>query len=200
VSLTDLASVLTCQVNQCEEITVTDTIAACAVELSFVQNANQITITGTGNGASNPSYSIDWGDGSSPAAGPVATHEYSDLGSYPVCVTYTDLNAPGSCTSTICDTVDVTTAVPALTSSFPSLSVFPIPVNGQTQIHVRFERAQNVELQLLDITGRELALLYQGTIGQEERVVFWNAESLPSGVYLIRASGEGESYIQRVMR
>ena len=200
VSLTDLANVLTCQVNQCEEITVPDSLTSCSVEMSFVQNANQITVTGTGTGASNPFYTIEWGDESSPSAGPIATHDYSSAGSYVVCVTYTDLNASGSCMSIICDTVDVSTSVNALSVSSNSLSVFPIPMKGQTQIHARFERAQNVELELLDITGRVLALLYQGTIGQEERIVFWNAESWPPGAYLIRARGEGESCIQHVLR
>ncbi len=46
----------------------------------------------------------------------------------------------------------------------------------------------------IDVLGREVATLVQGTIQAGEHTVVWNAQNVPSGIYFYRleASGIGD--------
>lgn len=70
---------------------------------------------------------------------------------------------------------------------FVSLSQnYPNPFNPSTKISYRVEHRGFVELKVYDVLGREVATLVNERKGPGEYVVEWNAEGVPSGVYLYR--------------
>ncbi|MFM7730752.1 MAG: hypothetical protein ACKO6L_06920, partial [Flavobacteriales bacterium] len=199
VSLTDLANVMTCQINECQEVVIDDTPLSCSVEFAIIQNESQVSVTANGTGADNPNYIIDWGDGSGTATGPSAVHDYLQPGTHIICVTYQDINALQSCNAVACDTVEISTSVLEETAGRITLRVFPNPMEDVTQLHVSIGRPQWIQIDLLDPTGRMIDVIYSGASGLEH-VVQWSADGLPHGAYLIRLRGEGVEKIERVIR
>jgi hypothetical protein len=69
--------------------------------------------------------------------------------------------------------------------------VYPNPFNPQATLRFGVQQAQQVTVDLYDITGRQVDVLYQGTLsaGQFETVTL-DGSDLSSGVYLVRVQGE----------
>ena len=68
---------------------------------------------------------------------------------------------------------------------------YPDPFNPQTQFTLTIARQQEVTIQVYDMLGRQVQTLYQGTLAPSEAHLFtFQASSLPSGRYFIRAAGE----------
>lgn len=78
-------------------------------------------------------------------------------------------------------------------------SAFPNPFRTETSVRFAVERVQAVRLELFDVLGRRVAVLYEGTAaaGQpvEARV---DGQGLPAGVYVARLSGEGVQLTRRL--
>ena len=86
------------------------------------------------------------------------------------------------------DEVSVVVALetPALLSK-----AYPNPFNPQTQFTLTIARQQEVTIQVFDMLGRQVQTLYQGDLAPSEAHQFtFQASSLPSGRYFIRAVGE----------
>lgn len=75
----------------------------CSVQPSLTQMENTVTVSINGTGATNPLYSIDWGDGSDASNMPVVSHTYTEPGTYEICVTYIDQGNPMGCFVHNCD-------------------------------------------------------------------------------------------------
>jgi len=64
---------------------------------------------------------------------------------------------------------------------------YPNPFNGKTQISFGFPQTENVTIRAFNIIGQKVADIFSGNaFGDEE--VYWDASSLPAGVYVIRLS------------
>ena len=74
---------------------------------------------------------------------------------------------------------------------------YPNPSNNAVTIGLTLEQARDVSVEVFDVTGRRVAVLYQGTLaaGADHRFVFGGGD-LPGGIYLIRATA-GEASIER---
>ncbi len=68
---------------------------------------------------------------------------------------------------------------------------YPNPFNAATAIVFDLEQPQRVRISVLDLRGREVAVLHDGRLGAGSQRILWNAGSLPSGLYLYRVAGEG---------
>ena len=69
--------------------------------------------------------------------------------------------------------------------------VWPNPFNPQTQFTLEVKQAQAVRVEVFDALGRRVARLHEGTLEAGHAHAFrFEAASLPSGVYLVRATGE----------
>ncbi len=79
------------------------------------------------------------------------------------------------------------------------LSVAPNPMRGASQIDLTVGTAQDVRVALYDALGREVAVLLDRsmTAGQQAFVGV-NTSSLPTGVYVVRATGTDLNLSQRV--
>lgn len=79
----------------------------------------------------------------------------------------------------------------ALTGAAVMDAAHPNPFNPQTQFTLTIAREQDVAIYVYDMQGRQLATLFQGTLGASEAHPFtFEASNLPSGRYFIRAVGE----------
>jgi hypothetical protein len=68
---------------------------------------------------------------------------------------------------------------------------YPNPFNPTTTFALILSREQQVRLEIFDLLGRRVALLHEGSlVGEESHAFRFDAAALPSGIYLIRATGE----------
>ena len=76
---------------------------------------------------------------------------------------------------------------------------YPNPFNPQTNFTLEVAEHQSVRIAVYDALGREVATLFNGTLtaGTEHAFVIDGA-GLPSGVYMVRATGEQFTAVRRV--
>jgi hypothetical protein len=76
---------------------------------------------------------------------------------------------------------------------------WPNPFNPHVQTNLRLQEAGRWRVTVFDIRGRQVAVLSSGWLSAGEHAVAWDGRGLdgrtqPSGLYLIRAVGSGESH------
>jgi hypothetical protein len=76
---------------------------------------------------------------------------------------------------------------------------YPNPFNPATQLAFDLPEASNVRLAVFDVLGRQVALLADGAFEAGTHEVTFNAESMPSGVYLYRIEAGTYSATRRMM-
>ena len=98
-------------------------------------------------------------------------------------------------------TAPVQTAGEALPSSASGeLTVAsPNPFNGQTAFELTVAETQRVRVEVLDVLGRQVAILFEGDALAGQRYPFsLSAAGLDAGVYVYRAVGETFQASRRV--
>lgn len=89
--------------------------------------------------------------------------------------------------------VDEATQVPA---AFRLYQNFPNPFNSGTSIRFELPEYSTVSLKIYNLLGQEMAKLYSGELAAGTHTVYWNANNLPSGVYLYRLTAN-QRHVQR---
>ena len=74
---------------------------------------------------------------------------------------------------------------------FGLLDVYPNPFNPVIRIRFALPRPGDLRLAVYDVLGRRTALLLEGPLHAGVHEVAWHAESLASGVYILRLEGLG---------
>lgn len=75
----------------------------------------------------------------------------------------------------------------------------PNPFNPQTQFTLSLTEAQHVTVEVYNLLGRRVAVLHKGRLAEAQTHTFtFEASNAPSGIYLIRITGEQFSTTQRV--
>ena len=97
----------------------------------------------------------------------------------------------------------------ALTSSadeeqLPSRTIlappYPNPFTTQTEVTLQLERSQHVDIEVYDLLGRKVEIIFSGVIAAHTlHQVTFNRGNLPAGEYIIRARGENLSLVRTVM-
>ncbi|HYE95748.1 MAG TPA: T9SS type A sorting domain-containing protein [Rubricoccaceae bacterium] len=72
---------------------------------------------------------------------------------------------------------------------FALSSAYPNPFNPQTTLTLTVGAAQTLRVAVVDALGREVALLHEGPVAAGPLTLTFDAATLPSGVYLVRAVG-----------
>ena len=82
----------------------------------------------------------------------------------------------------------------------PALSVSPNPVAANATVRFAVEAPQHVRVELFDVLGRRVALLYAGeaSAGQEQAVPL-EAGGYPAGLYVVRVMGETVRQSEKVV-
>ncbi len=87
-----------------------------------------------------------------------------------------------------------------LPQAFVLSAAYPNPFNPVTTFTLSVAQAQEVRVQVYDVLGRPVRTLFEGVVtAGEARVVSFDADDLPSGLYLYRAEGESFSATRQVM-
>ena len=76
---------------------------------------------------------------------------------------------------------------------------YPNPFNPSTTIRYQLEKTGEVRLSVFDITGKEIAVLVNGSQNAGDHQVEFYGENLSSGVYLYRLVSEDQSYVRKMM-
>jgi len=71
-------------------------------------------------------------------------------------------------------------------ASFSLSQNYPNPFNPTTTIRFSIPKSSHVKLMVFDILGKEVSTLVNGDIEQGEHSIVFNAQNLPSGVYLYK--------------
>ena len=75
----------------------------------------------------------------------------------------------------------------------------PNPFNPQTQFTLSVTETQQVTVEVYNMLGRRVAVLHKGRLAADQTHTFtFEASNAPSGIYLIRITGEQFSATQRV--
>ncbi len=83
-------------------------------------------------------------------------------------------------------------------SSF-SLSAYPNPFNAVTTISFSLPTASGVELNVFDVSGRRVQTLHNGILNAGKHRIGFDAGSLPSGIYFMRARISQQSVMHKLM-
>lgn len=77
---------------------------------------------------------------------------------------------------------------------------YPNPASARATVSVSTDRYEDTRVSVWDLLGREVAILHEGKLrpGVKSEFIFEPAESLPSGVYVIRATAGDVSRSQLV--
>ncbi len=108
----------------------------------------------------------------------------------------------------VCTSEGVTAEVTVVTADEPSgaapetpqlSAAYPNPFRTQTTLALTVPTAQRVTVELFDTLGQTVATLFDGAgAANEPHMVALQASTLPSGLYVVRVSGEGFSLTRRV--
>jgi ELWxxDGT repeat protein len=74
----------------------------------------------------------------------------------------------------------------------------PNPVRSSATVTFDVAEAKDVSVEVLDVLGRSVALLADGPIAAGEHALRWEADGLPSGVYLVRLTASDTVQTQRL--
>ncbi|NQV41687.1 MAG: T9SS type A sorting domain-containing protein [Candidatus Marinimicrobia bacterium] len=84
-------------------------------------------------------------------------------------------------------------------SRFALNPAYPNPFNPSTTLSWHLDSPSAVMLRVMDVRGREVARLVDGSTGPGQFSMSWDASKLSSGVYFIQLITPNESAIQKVM-
>jgi hypothetical protein len=84
-------------------------------------------------------------------------------------------------------------------ASFSLGSPYPNPFNPAVAIPFRLSSPARVTVSVYDITGRLIAILYNGIAMTGEHRVIWNAGRQSSGVYLIRMNWGKRTEVRKAL-
>jgi Secretion system C-terminal sorting domain len=199
VSYIDLNNIAGCQVNQCQTVTISEGTSDCVVDLVVTTDGLNVSATATGTGATNPTYAINWGDGTFPSLGATGTYTYADEGTFDVCVTYLDLNNVAGCAVTDCQTIIVTGISESILSQ-NSIQVMPNPLADNSTLMISLNRNADVEINAYDLIGNKVDNIMNGSRGQGTHRISWNTENLASGIYFVKVKANNEEKTIKVIR
>ena len=82
---------------------------------------------------------------------------------------------------------------------------YPTPSSGETRLRFAVASAERVELAIVDVTGRQVASVFDGVVSPGTHEVVWsgdgaNGEPLPSGIYYARMQAGDEAVQVKVSR
>ena len=98
------------------------------------------------------------------------------------------------------EVVEVLTTTATEIVDFRLGKAYPNPFNPTTNLELAIPEAGYVSVKVYNLVGQEVATLVDGMMDANPSYTFqWNAGSLSSGVYLVRAEGAGQIATQKLM-
>ncbi len=89
-------------------------------------------------------------------------------------------------------------AVSAVPEAFGLAAAYPNPFRSSTTFALDVPKSGRVAVSVYDALGRRVAVLVDAEVEAGTHRLLWDASALPSGLYLVRATGVGATAVQRV--
>ena len=67
------------------------------------------------------------------------------------------------------------------------------PVEDQIRILFDLKQSEKINVELLDVTGNNVAVIHNGQLQKGSNVINYQTEGLSAGIYFIRINGESTS-------
>ena len=77
-------------------------------------------------------------------------------------------------------------------------SIYPNPFNSVTSITFGADKSEHIRLIAYDISGREVVRLFDGVPRRGYHRLAWRADTVPTGVYLLRLESPGRTRVAKV--
>ncbi len=91
----------------------------------------------------------------------------------------------------------IATGIEAELSAINSATIFPNPTQGDATLNLSLAAAGKVQVTLLDLTGKQIATVYDGQLNDGETLIpINNSAALAAGVYVVNIKA-GESVLQK---
>lgn len=91
-----------------------------------------------------------------------------------------------------------TTSVPGTPEIVQSIVLWPNPTTGSAQLLVELEQAADVQVQVIDLTGR--AVWHTPALRTDRLSENIDLTALPNGLYLVRLTVNGQSVLRKVVK
>ncbi|MCZ7558594.1 MAG: carboxypeptidase regulatory-like domain-containing protein [Bacteroidia bacterium] len=88
---------------------------------------------------------------------------------------------------------------PAAPSAYALKQNYPNPFNPSTAIAFTLPKQTRAMLRVFNLLGQEIAVIANGTFNAGTHAVTWNADGVPSGIYLYRLEADGKVLTRRMM-
>lgn len=184
----------------------------CSANFYLVQDStNMYNYTAVSYASTGALYSYLWdfGDGSS-STQQYPTHTYAGVGPYVLCLTVTD-NV--GCTATQCDslyagrgsnviTLNVVQGNSTSVSEIEligALENYPNPFNSSTTISYTLMENTNIELSIVDLLGKTVAVLENTSKQAGNHKIEFNADSVTEGMYLLQLKAGNNISIKKLI-
>ena len=84
-------------------------------------------------------------------------------------------------------------------NEFTITSLYPNPFNPVLHINIDIAWPGVIQVDILDISGSNIETLYSGYLQPGSHELSWNAESMPSGMYLVSLKSGDKSLTEKVV-
>jgi len=88
---------------------------------------------------------------------------------------------------------------PGVINQFNITRLYPNPFNPVLQINYDIPQAGVIQVEILDISGSHIETLHSGFLQSGSQKISWNAESMPSGMYLVSLKSGDKSLTEKVV-
>lgn len=78
--------------------------------------------------------------------------------------------------------------------------VYPVPFVESINIEFNLDKAENVLIKIMDISGREVAIIGNEMYNQGQNSVNWKAGNIPAGVYIIEMESNSKTIRHKVVK
>lgn len=174
--------------------------AQCTISNATVTPSGlTVNATMTASGAAVPGYGWYWGDATSPTTTQTATHTYSSAGTYHICAYYVDLSNT-SCLDSLCQDITVTaTGINDPKNPNAEISTVPNPFSNIMNISFALYKSDNVYITVMDITGKQVAVLENGNMSAGDHTITWDPSGIDAGVYFLQIKSGTSVYTKKVI-
>ena len=78
-------------------------------------------------------------------------------------------------------------------------SIYPNPTSGLTAVNFTTNATSQVEITIVDVTGKKVMDVNTGSYAKGEHSIFFDATNLNNGIYFVNIKGENEVATKRLV-
>ena len=145
-------------------------------------------------------YDWSFGDASTNGTGTSTSHNYAKDSTYSVSLKVT--NSFG-CNQTTSQSIKISTGIaPALSGDDIKMHLFPNPFDKQFTLNYTLAKPAKVRISVMDIQGREVALIAQGdqSFGEHNYIINAQDYNMKGGVYIVKLMIDGQAINKQMIQ